>query len=251
MKSIHSINSSKTLPPTFYYCIPESELKSVRLYRYTKNNFIDLFFNTGRLRLNSLKVYQAEQKPDEQLNVEIDDREEGKALVVKSNVSNVPLKKDFSNGFLNLSTSFTLSEEIRQAFETAAGREHTYGIYEITNPIAFGRAVSDSIHRKYPLQHIMAGKCDYVEERDKIVEAENMSFIGNWQRDLASALGATEAKEITQDVIKVFFLKAKQLSHQSEFRYLWKSQDLIGKEYLDIDVPEAVQYCRRLGPQHP
>jgi hypothetical protein len=193
-------------------------------------------------------VYQAEQKPDEKLNVEVDDREEGKALVIKSTDGNVPLKKDFSNGFLNLSTSLTLSEEIRQAFETAAGRKHTYGIYEITDPIAFGRTVAESIHKQYPLQHIMAGKCDYVEERDKIVETENLSFIGSWQRDMASALSSVEAKEIAQDVIKVFFLKEKQLSHQSEFRYLWKNQDLIGKDYLDIEVPEAVQYCRRLGP---
>ena len=50
-----------------------------------------------------------------------------------------------------------------------------------------------------------------------------------------------------EEIIDVFFLKDKQHAHQTEFRFLWKGDTLIGKTHLDIDVPEAVQYCRRIA----
>jgi hypothetical protein len=32
-----------------------------------------------------------------------------------------------------------------------------------------------------------------------------------------------------------------------EFRFLWKGDTLIGKTHLAIEVPEAIQYCRRIA----
>jgi hypothetical protein len=238
-----------TLPKPVYYCLSEDKLETLSLYRYTTQEFIDLFFDTGRLRLNSLRIYRAERKPDHKLNVEVEDRQEGKGLIV----TDPPHadEKDFSHGFLNLSTSLTCSDELRRTFERAAGGKKKYGMFAIQEPIPFGQAIAARIHARYPLQHILAGKCDYAERRDKLLETHDPDFLPDVlddleDKELLSYLAAPSDYKgrSVQDVVKVFFLKEKQLEHQSEFRYLWKSEALAVRDYLDIEVPEAIQYCR-------
>jgi hypothetical protein len=45
------LQSVHTLPKPVYYCLSEDKLETLLLYRYTTQEFIDLFFDTGRLRL--------------------------------------------------------------------------------------------------------------------------------------------------------------------------------------------------------
>lgn len=238
---------TSNMPRPVYYCIAESKLRTLSLYRYTTKEFMELFFDTGRLRLNSLRIYRAERKPDHQMNVEVEDRQEGKAVIVTN--SSEANEKDFSSGFLNLSTSLTYSEALRQTFEVAAGGDKRYGVFEIHKPIPFGQAIAARIHERYPLQHILAGKCDYVEQRDKTLDTHDPRLLEDEaNKEVLSYLTAPNNYQgrSVQDVVKVFFLKEKQLEHQSEFRYLWKSDALAVRDYLDIEVPEAIQYCRKM-----
>jgi hypothetical protein len=238
----------KTLPEVIYYCVPR-EPEKLKLYRYTRQTFIDSFFENGHLRLNSLKVYRAEAYTSAKcMNPEIHDSGEGKAILAQGKNGNAMVYTDFSQGVLNLSTSLTLSQDILRSFQQGEGDEEPYGVFEITDPVSFASVIARKIHQQYPLKHVMIGKCDYVEEREKVIDVDKLktfssAFINN---------PSEEVKNIpiynlnVEEIIDVFFLKDKQHAHQSEFRFLWKGDTLIGKTHLDIDVPDAVQYCKRL-----
>jgi hypothetical protein len=238
------------LPEVICYCVPERQLETLNVYRYTRQAYIDLFFQTGKIRLNSLKVYQAECKPAEEINEEIYDKNEGKAMIAQGkNNKNGFIYTDFSQGVLNLSTSFKRSKDILENFQQAEGGEHKYGVFEITNPVGFSNIVGQKIHEKLPLQHIMIGKCDYVDQSKKVVDYEKLktsiSRFRNGLRDESIQAHTFSTIDVEQ-IIDVFFLKNKQHEHQTEFRFLWKGEALVGKTYLDVEVPEALQYCRQI-----
>src|SRR5690349_1699232 len=99
----------KTLPEVIYYCVP-GEPEKLKLYRYTRQPFIESFFASGHLRLNSLEVYRAETYTSSACtNPEIHDSDEGKAILAQGKNGNAMVYTDFSQGVLNLSTSVTLS----------------------------------------------------------------------------------------------------------------------------------------------
>lgn len=240
----------KTLPEVIYYCVP-GEPEKLKLYRYTRQGFIDSFFESGHLRLNSLKVYRAEAYASSTcMNPEIHDSGEGKAILAQGKNGNAMVYTDFSQGVLNLSTSLTLSQDILRSFQQGEGDDEQYGVFEITDPVSFASAIAEKVHQRYPLKHVMIGKCDYVEERKKVIDVDTL-------KTFSSAFINSPSEEVTQnipiynlnveEIIDVFFLKDKQHAHQSEFRFLWKGDTLIGKTHLDIDVPDAVQYCKRIA----
>ena len=239
----------KTLPEVIYYCVP-GKPETLRLYRYTRQTFIDSFFERGHIRLNSLKVYRAEEYTSSGcMNPEIRDNEEGKAILAQGKNGNAMVYTDFSQGVLNLSTSLTLSNDILQSFQQGEDDKEQYGVFEITDPVSFASTIAQTIHRQYPLKHVMIGKCDYVEERRKVIDVNTLNTFNN--AFVSNASGQVEQNIPlynlnVEEIIDVFFLKDKQHAHQTEFRFLWKGDTLIGKTYLDIDVPEAIQYCRRV-----
>ena len=240
----------KTLPEVIYYCVP-GEPEKLKLYRYTRQPFIDSFFKNGHMRLNSLKVYRAEAYSSSACtNPEIHDSDEGKAILAQGKNGNAMVYTDFSQGVLNLSTSLTFSNDILKSFQQGEGDEEQYGVFEITDPVSFARVIAQKIHEQYPLKHVMIGKCDYVEERRKII---NVDTLKTFNHTVVNETPEQVKQDIpiynlnVEEIIDVFFLKDKQHAHQTEFRFLWKGDTLIGKTHLDIDVPDAIQYCRRIS----
>jgi len=239
----------KTLPEVIYYCVP-GEPEKLKLYRYTRQAFIDSFFANGHLRLNNLKVYRAEAYTSPScINPEIHDNNEGKAILAQSkNGDTRGVYADFSQGVLNLSTSLTLSDEILKSFQQGEGEEERYGVFEISEPVSFARAIAQRIHKQYPLRQVMIGKCDYVEERRKVIDVDTLkTFSTVASKSLQMKQNIPIYNLNVDEIIDVFFLKDKQHAHQTEFRFLWKGDTLIGKTHLDIEVPEAVQYCKRIA----
>jgi hypothetical protein len=240
----------KTLPEVIYYCVP-GDPEKLRLYRYTRDAFIDSFFEHGHLRLNSLKVYRAEAYTSSTcMNPEVHDSNEGKAILAQGKNGNAMVYTDFSQGVLNLSTSLTLSQDILKSFQQGEGDEEQYGVFEIADPVSFARVIAEKVHRQYPLKHVMIGKCDYVEERKKVINVDALktfdkAVINNASEPVKQNIAIYNLN--VEEIIDVFFLKDKQHAHQTEFRFLWKGDTLIGKTHLDIQVPEAIQYCRRIA----
>jgi hypothetical protein len=240
----------KILPEVIYYCVPDKP-ERIKLYRYTRQTFIDSFFAKGHLRLNSLKVYRADAYASSScINPEIQDNDEGKVILTQSKNGNAKVYTDFSQGVLNLSTSLTLSENILKSFQHGEGDEEQYGVFEISEPVSFARIIAQKIHTLYPLKQVMIGKCNYVEERRKVIDVDTLGTINNTVANNTSEQMNQNIPIYTLDmeeIIDVFFLKDKQHAHQTEFRFLWKGDTLVGKTHLDIEVPEAVQYCKRIA----
>lgn len=240
----------KTLPEVIYYCVPQ-EPEKLRLYRYTRQAFIDSFFENGHLRLNSLKVYRAETyRSSACINPERHDSDEGKAILAQGKNGNAMVYTDFSQGVLNLSTSLTLSKDILNSFQQGEGDEEPFGVFEIADPVSFARVIAEKVHQQFPLKHVMIGKCDYVEERKKVIDVDTLKTFNRAVIDNASGQPDQNIPIYNlnvEEIIDVFFLKDKQHAHQTEFRFLWKGDTLIGKTHLDIDVPEAIRYCKRMA----
>ena len=91
------------------------------------------------------------------------------------------------------------------------------------------------------------GPCLY---QDKKIIERDLGFI-----DVSRFKDSENPDKVREDVIKDFilsrlrhfpvFLKEKNYSHQTEYRFVWLVKGRVG-DYLDIKVPEAVQLCR--GP---
>lgn len=116
--------------------------------------------------------------------------------------------------------------------------------------MSFARIIAQKIHTLYPLKQVMIGKCNYVEERRKVIDVDTLGTINNTVANNTSEQMNQNIPIYTLDmeeIIDVFFLKDKQHAHQTEFRFLWKGDTLVGKTHLDIEVPEAVQYCKRIA----
>lgn len=157
---------------------------------------------------------------------------------------------DFSQGVLNLSTSLTLSKDILNSFQQGEGDEEPFGVFEIADPVSFARVIAEKVHQQFPLKHVMIGKCDYVEERKKVIDVDTLKTFNRAVIDNASGQPDQNIPIYNlnvEEIIDVFFLKDKQHAHQTEFRFLWKGDTLIGKTHLDIDVPEAIRYCKRMA----
>lgn len=122
------------------------------VYRYMDRKFIDLFFETGQLRLSSFKKFR--EYPDEIRG----DKNEGSGSVIgKSDNSNfqfMVMSGAGDNAYM-LCGSIIESEHIKNTFNTES-------CFRIVNPLEFSVAVSNAI---LGFKHSFQGFCNYRDNR--------------------------------------------------------------------------------------
>lgn len=221
------------------------------VYRFIAQQYVDEFFNDGKLRLSSFKMFS--KHADEQRR----DVSEGWGFVVADGPGGGTLIGALGVGkdmyVLCGTTNFT--KEMCQTFSDCDA------CFVIDNPLGFADAVSNripffrmgltgpavyregrAIRRSYDperIKHLIEKhgiECSVVGEDIEITQNRYDNYPDEIKEELRKNLLAPES----------LFLKNSLYSHQSEYRIFWQSAGPV-QDFIDISVPEAVQYCRRVS----
>ena len=209
------------------------QLYTPPLYRYLNEQYVDMFFDLGLLRISSFEQFK-KHKDEARL-----DKDEGIANLTgtcSDKNTKVVIRYGVANSFVFCS-SFEQSKDIADMFGTNS-------CFEIFSPIDFMIKIGESLEKNnYPLRRILYGFCNYKQTREI---HKNIS-----QKDMEKIHPLTDIGEIfrlgnkiAQD--ELFFLKSKDFIRQSEYRMVWDINSNNIPEYIDIYVPEAVQFCRKI-----
>ena len=219
----HRINVPMGAPLEFV--LPE-------VYRYEDMQWIDQFFDSGKLRLSTFAkfaTYKDEQRGD---------ANEGQGMSVghKEDRSIGAFMVEGENAFV-LCGSLVANHSIREAM----GRN---AVFSIENPLGFAAEVA----RQLPgFRNAIQGHCIYrkntiinraTELDPQTYELADGRMDGQIFTDIARELAGPER----------LLLKAKRYELQREYRLLW-FVDQVRDEFIDIECPNARQFCRRVAPE--
>jgi hypothetical protein len=206
------------------------------IYRYMDQKFIDLFFQTGALRLSNFTAFR-QHKED--------------AL------------KDGSEGTIMFSTDTDRGKQVisMQVFEKNAyvlcgsrekskrlkGKYNASGVFCIRNPITFAAEISSYI----PGFRVgLSGDCIYSKDPfiRQMGNEEFNALVAELYRTMNEKRPTTiqqeldiVAKQWTDDA---YFLKSTDYSEDQEYRLLWIAPDC--KPYIDIVCPAARESCEHI-----
>ena len=202
------------------------------LFRFLNSEYVDSFFKEGSLRISSFSQFHKHE--DEQRL----DKNEGSTMFVHRT----------SQGGGQTITAWS-THGVR-AYVLCAAMRYDKSLMElfgcnsyfrITNSTNFGMAIA----RQIPgLVAAFEGPCLYQDK--KIIEQDLGHININQFKDPQGQI----RKEMLNDFIVSkmahypLFLKEKSFAHQVEYRYVWivKNKE---SDFLDIKLPEAVQFCEK------
>jgi hypothetical protein len=222
---IHRLFLDQPIPRDKFAQITEDQdfdlgaIPRVPILKMSKKKHVDQFFRDGSIRLGCFKYFNAFE------HQEIGDPTEGEFILVGRN-GNTTAFAEVAGGF-NYAAFCCFAGESDQMCIQSFGYDSAFEIMDIN---AFAQSVQDVLESR----EFTYGKCLY--SKDRVVRGDVPDGF-NFQEISPRLINlASEAK---------FFLKPIHLSHQSEFRFLWQTDlDLAGP--LDIKVPNAIKYCRRI-----
>ncbi len=200
------------------------------VYRYENAQWIDEFFDTGRLRLSSFAQFA--KYPDEARG----DPNEGSAFCYGEAPNDRCVIVQQTQGMTSavFCCSHRLDRDLQNAFQRNS-------VFEIINTVAFAHEIS----RQIPgFRQGYEGSCIYRSDgrisRKVDIDWENYKLPdGNidmrLMTDSMQALGGAE----------LILLKRKQYENQQEYRLLWEL-DMLPGDFIDVAAPMARQYCRRV-----
>jgi hypothetical protein len=211
----------------YHFLIPQ-------VYRYMDNKYIDDFFNTGRLRLSSFKIYQNYEDPEK------GDKGEGWNIAIatskKENHTMYAVVGVGSNAY-SFCTSTIYSEELKQKFNCD-------GAFLIKDSQSFGLAISNRLNG---FLEGLQGHCIYQAERSTKKEIESLSL-----DDMKIAPDKPEidmnkmfSKINEANSIDSFFMKPIRFQYQSEYRFIWIVNGDTS-EYYEVECKEAIQFCEKI-----
>jgi hypothetical protein len=223
----------------FFYTLPDithlheigfNPLSSpTKIVKLMKKEHVDAFFETGSLRLHTLQYYR------EREHAEIGDKSEGKLVLAIRNEQATALIQVI-NGY----NSFTFCAFDGMPENEVSAKFGYDSSFEIVDIVEFARAI------KYKLSALefKYANCVYKNENLLVVRPPN-----NFRFDrLSTAWLATG--EMGQ-----YFIKPLEYRHQQEVRIVWRLASDTNLQYpkkedshlhLDIKVPEARKFCRRI-----
>lgn len=186
--------------------------------KMAKKKDVDSFFLNGTLRLGTFSYYNRFD------HEEIGDTTEARFILVGRKPSSTAFT-EIAGGFNNY-VFCCFSGEVDERCIRRFGYDDSYEIIDVAG---FSRAIS----KKLDATGYCWSECVY--SKDKVIVGRlNESF----RFDVLSAHLINLANEAK------YFVKPNTYSHQSEFRLLFQVESDVD-EPIDLDCPEAVQFCRR------
>ena len=221
------------------------------LFRFMDSKYVDAFFRDGSLRISSFSNFHKHN--DEQRW----DKGEGKAMFIHTTNQRggQTLTVDIEQGINTyvLSTTMRYDEEFLHLFNCDS-------YIRIKDSSAFGMAIAKHIPN---LISGFEGACLYQENKiitrdlgyidiNQFQDPQNpQPFIDqdNIPHDGRRLLPNKAFKDYIFSITRhyTFFLKHKRFAEHAEYRFVWTTTN-VTKDYLDIKVPEAIQFCERPDP---
>lgn len=208
---------------------------SPRVFRYLPQRFVDAFFEDGTLRLSSFNRF-AKHADEERKDVA-----EGKGVRTGTGDQlTIVMGSARGSDLYVLCGSLIHSEQMSKTFPDADGA------FAIDDTLQFAAAVARALPG---FKAGMEGPAIYQDDTtirrdmgattlDDLLDASNKPD-GTISMDLLPKLqaqvGGTEE----------FFTKSSRYANQAEYRLLWGVEGY-ATDLIDLKVPEAVQFCRKL-----
>jgi hypothetical protein len=207
------------------------------LFRFLPGQYADAFFADGSLRLSSFSQFRKHE------NEQKLDRHEGKTMFVhQTNQGGGQTIEAFSTHGTNayvLSTTMRYDAELMKAFGCDS-------YIRINRSMDFGVAIARHISG---LVSAFEGPCLY--QSMKIIE-KDLGYV-----DVNRFRDPKNPQQIRKDLLSEFilsqmehyplFMKDETFAEQSEYRFVWITRNE-PSDYLDIKVPDAMQFCSK--PNH-
>jgi hypothetical protein len=208
------------------------------LYKYMDEEFIDLFFNKGILRISSFKKFR--EYPDE---IRGDKREGSGAFNTKTKEgSQFLLMTDVGRSEYMFSTSLILDDSIKTQFKTNS-------CFKIIKPLEFSAAITNSLAGS---TQAFLGFCNYQDNRILQKQIDDFS-INEFTDDKGNfIIGGPKMNQRTNEIIgngiDLLYLKENKYQSQAEFRFVWSinTKYFSMYEHLDIECKEAVDFCEKV-----
>jgi hypothetical protein len=216
-------NRVKTLPAPKVISIPFGQHWQVvrpSVYRYEDQNWINEFFEIGRLRLSTFAKFatypdEIRGDKDEGHDASYGETTDNKSVVVArcSHHLNHQLREGFKRD-----SAFQIMDTVGFAFEISRQLPGFRGGLEGTCIYRNNRSINRKINIDTEKYRLPDGNID-------------MKMIS----DLCRELGGPE----------LVLLKHKKYENQQEYRILWEL-DAVSGESIDIVAPKARQFCRKV-----
>lgn len=208
------------------------------IYRYMDKEYVDLFFNEGKLRLSSFKKFH--QYQDEIRG----NKNEGKGAITGIGNSGFQFNvmSDVGKEAYILCGSLLESEQIKKDFDCDS-------CFRIVRPVEFSVAISNAL---IGFARSFQGFCNYRSTRilKKAIEGLDIKdFTGpEGTIIIGGKKGNQRINEILGNGIDLMFLKEDKYQSQSEYRFIWtiNTKFYPVHEYIEIDCKEAIQFCERV-----
>lgn len=204
------------------------------LFRFLESKYVDQFFSDGTLRICSYSQFH-KHKDEQRL-----DQREGKTMFVHRTQQGggQTLTAQCAHGVnaYVLCMAMRHDEDLMSAFECDS-------YFRVTNSTNFGMAIARHIPG---LVASFEGPCLY---QDKKIIEQDLGYV-----DINQFRDPENPNNIQQSLLQNYifskmahfplFLKDKTYAHQVEYRYVWIVRNK-ENDYLDIKVPEALQFCEK------
>ncbi len=208
------------------------------LYKYMDEEFIDLFFEKGIIRLGSFNKFK--DYPDEIRG----DKNEGAGAfrTLSKEGDQFLLMTELGQSEYMFCTSLMNDESIKVQF-------NVNGSFKINKPLEFSLAISNAIVGS---TQAFLGFCNYQDVRIIHNRISDFSLNEFMMLDGSLIVGGPKmnqrSNEIIGNGIDLLFLKENKYQTQAEFRFIWSvnKKFYIMKDHLDVECGEAIEFCERI-----
>ena len=213
---------------------PFMKFRPPEIYRVIENEFIDEFFDKGKIQLSCFSEFarhkdEARRDGEEGQNIL---RGEGKEFYTFAKVS---------HGHNAYVLSFSVLES--HAKDTA---NEGKGYFVVKNPNGFMNAIARKLIEHRDFQGVLQGFCLYRSKRviDRPISLNSIDDFKNHPND--DTLSMDKVFALNQDIggDDVFFLKKDTYAHEAEYRILWFVEGTV-TEAIKLECPEAALFCQR------
>ena len=209
------------------------QVKLPTVIRYMDQQYINQFFETGKLRLSSFRQFA---KHEDELRQDTGEGMAGMQLSYGENQTLASVAWFGSSAYI-FCTSTIEDPELMKRFETN-------GCFRIKDTVAFGAAVSNHIPG-YLIGY--EGACLYRSER-MLTNTFAHSLISEPPSD--EAAGEAWANKLEQQIhrdaeLTPYFLKPLKYAEQNEYRFIWEVRQK-REDYIDVICPEAIRFCEKI-----
>lgn len=223
------------------YPKPRSSLQCVEfaptVYRFIPENYVDIFFKTGNLKIISFshcKKLESQTRRDEKEG-------QGTIIGVEGN-----LRCEIGSGVGDNALLFCTS--LSENNNLPDGTHYSTAI-KIVNLNGFVDAVTKALIKcGYDVSVILKGPCIYNNRKiQREIRGQTLSELTS-EIENGSSFDFGKFVALQQSISSndLFFSKPLDKSVENEYRIVWLLDSEIKKDYICIDVPEAIQYCQKI-----